>query len=376
VAAAVVLTRWDPQTRDPDSLLYAKIAAQLSTEEPARWIAPRWTAAWYQQGLFRDHPVGIFILPALLARAGYPAEQAAYAVNGVYQVGALLIAPLLAAAFAPGPHAGRLAWLLQLLPVAFVYRIRANHEPALLLLLFVALYATERSREAPAFTALLAAALQGLLLVKGLMVVPAALACAAWLVARGWLERKPTRPAWLGLLAGCALLLVTVAGYEAAYRRVTGESFLEAYTERATRADPNPVSAVSDTLYNLAWYGGRLAWMSAPWGVLAFAGWRLRRNGSDRARAGLLFAVLVTALYVGLFSLGERRAERYIFPVYFVAAAAGALVAMGRFQRLARLLARCDSPYVPVLLWAATFGLTLLGGRLGLPRLKFWNSDV
>ena len=174
--ASAVLAALRYHTRDPDSLLYARIAAQLSRQEPATWIAPLWPADSYQHGRFREHPVGIFVLPALLARAGYPAEQAAYAVNAAYQIAALLLAPVVASAFAPGPHAQRLAWLLQLVPVAFVYRIRANHEPAILLLLLVALYATERSRERPLFALLGAAALDGILLVKGLIVLPALLA--------------------------------------------------------------------------------------------------------------------------------------------------------------------------------------------------------
>jgi 4-amino-4-deoxy-L-arabinose transferase-like glycosyltransferase len=378
VLASAVLAVLGYRTRDPDSLLYAAIAAQLSTQPPSTWIAPSWPPGWYGQGRFREHPVGVFVLPALLARAGYPAQQAAYAVNACYQVLALLLLPLLAASFVQAPDARRLAWLLQLLPVAFVYRVRANQEPALLLLLLLALYATERSRESPRFGLLTAAALGGVMLVKGLTVLPALLACAAWLAVRGLVERKRTGPAWWGLLGALVLLFVTAWAYEAAYLRATGESFLDYYAGRATRADPNPASAVSDTLYNVVWYAGRVLWMAAPWSLFALAATSALRGRGDAssARAGALFTALVVFVYVGAFSLGERRAERYIFPVYYLVGACGALLAMRRSPRLEKTLARLDGPYVPVLVWAAAFALHLLGGWLQLPRLKFWKADV
>ena len=53
LAAAAVLPLLDYQTRDADSLLYAEIAAQLSSEPLARWIAPEWPPLWYVEGPYR-----------------------------------------------------------------------------------------------------------------------------------------------------------------------------------------------------------------------------------------------------------------------------------------------------------------------------------
>ena len=44
-----------------------------------------------------------------------------------------------------------LTLLVQLLPVAFVFRVRANHEQALLLFLLLAMLGTERARRRPAW---------------------------------------------------------------------------------------------------------------------------------------------------------------------------------------------------------------------------------
>jgi 4-amino-4-deoxy-L-arabinose transferase-like glycosyltransferase len=377
---ALALAARGYHTRDPDSVLYARISAALSRQPVETWIAPDWPPDAYARGRFREHPVGLFVPAALVGRLGYPAEQAAYLVNAGYQVLALLLVPILAAAFAGERQTWRLASLLQLLPIAFTYRVRANHEGALLLFFLLALLATERAREKPAYVVLTVVALDGLMLVKGLVVLPALLACAAWLLASAWAGRR-TAFGWAGLALGVAVLLATALAYEAAYVRATGESFLGYYLGRAVRGDPNPASALSDTLYNLVWYCGRLLWFAAPWSVLPLIGlWRRAgagTSGPDRsARAGLIFTLAVVAVFLGLFSFGERRAERYIFPAYFVVGAAGALASQRRWPRLERALAPLDSPYAPVAIFLATLALHLLGGVLQLPRIKLWKADV
>jgi len=84
-SGAVLLVASDMRTRDPDSTLYAKLASDLANQPASRWIAPEWGGAWNQHGLFREHPVGILIPSVLAIRAGFPREQAPYAVNMLYQ---------------------------------------------------------------------------------------------------------------------------------------------------------------------------------------------------------------------------------------------------------------------------------------------------
>ena len=64
-----------------------------------RWIAPEWPAGAYsQERYFREHPAGLFFPAALLARLGYPASQAAFAVNLLYQALTLVLLARLAGA--------------------------------------------------------------------------------------------------------------------------------------------------------------------------------------------------------------------------------------------------------------------------------------
>ena len=198
---AVLLVTTNYQSRDPDSALYARLSADLSRRPAWQWIAPEWGGAWNQQGLFREHPVGILLPSALAARAGFPAAQAAYAVNMAYQAAVILLLPVVAALVMRHADARALAWVLQLLPVSFVYRIRGNQEHPLLLCFLALIYATHRSRSHPAWIALMTVAFCWLALIKGAFAMFALVAAALWIVCVPSPRDRNNR---LGRPAGCA----------------------------------------------------------------------------------------------------------------------------------------------------------------------------
>ena len=377
----------DYRARDPDSRLYAEISARMAQDRASGWIAPEFPPGWFMSGLFREHPVGLFVPAAALGTLGYPPEQAAYAMNAVYQVLAIVLLQRLAATLVPGVEARALGWLIQLLPIAFTFRIRANHEAAVLLFLLVALYGTERARGRPRYAVLTVVGLTGLLLVKGLLAAFGPALCALWLVARrlaGQGRAAADRGAWLGILAGVAAMAATAAVYELAYRQATGEPFWAFYATRqlGVAAVGGATSSLIGTLYSLAWYLGRVLWFPFPWSALLLVAlWRwATRKGSVAetaqadagTRAGTLFTAAVVALYVGLFSLSDRRADRYIFPAYYAVGAAGGVVALRLLKAIRRLAEALDRPWVPSAVWAVLFGAHLLAGRLGLPTVKLW----
>ena len=374
------------RARDPDSRLYAEISARMA-EAPSRgWIAPEFPPGWYMSGLFREHPVGLFVPAAVLGVLGYPAAQAAYAMNALYQVLAIVTLQRLAATLVPGVEARALGWLIQLLPIAFTFRIRANHEAAVLLCLLAALYGTERARVRPRYAVLTVAGLVGLLLVKGILAAFGPALCVLWLVARRLTsEGHPPsdRGAWLGIAAGVAAMAATAAAYDLLYRQATAEPFWSFYVARqlGVATATGAASSLIDKLYNLAWYLGRVVWFPFPWSVLlllVLSRWGAGKGSSADAtpdagtRAGALFTVAAVALYVGLFSLSDRRADRYIFPVYYAVGAAGGVAALRLVPALRRLAERLDRPWVAPAVWAAAFAAHLIAGRLGLPTVKLW----
>lgn len=372
--AASLLVAADFRSRDPDSALYARLSAELAARPASQWIAPEWNGAWDQHGLFREHPVGILLPSVLLIRAGFPPGQAAYAVNLLYQAAVLALIPLLAAVIVRAREARALAWVLQLMPVAFVYRIRGNQEHPLLMCFLALLYATHRARVQPAWMLLMAASLCFLVLVKGAFAMFALVSAALWLLIVPAPDRGSDRRGWIGLVLAAAVAVAMTAGYEALYVRTTGESFLEFY--RSTRLgesmrldDPR---VIPHALVNLVWYLGRLAWFAAPWSLVAFATvavWVKRRAGcgggtfdrlSDR---GVLWAVLVAAVFIAVLSPANVRAERFIFPLYFIAGTVGVATAVRRSERAGRFVERTDSLWwLPAGLWLALF-LASLGSR-------------
>ena len=389
-SAWVALAALHYRTRDADSRLYAEIAARMSEAPAAGWIAPEFPPDWFMSGPFREHPVGIFVPAAALARLGYPALQAAYATNALYQVLAIVLLQRLAATLVPGLEARALGWLVQLLPIAFTFRVRANHEQAVLLCLVAALYGTERSRSRPRWALLTVAALAGLLLVKGLLAVFGPLLCALWLLVRRFTAPgvpARDRAAWLGLAAGVVVMGATAALYEHLHRTATGEPFWSFYLARqlGVAGDAGAGSGVLAKPYNLVWYLGRVVWFPFPWSLaLAIAAWRARQLWS-RPRppwrldgvapgvlAGGLFVVSTAVVYVGLFSLSDRRADRYLFPVYYAVGAGGGVAALRASTTLARVAGALDRPWVPATVWAVAFAAHVLAGRLGLPTVKVW----
>jgi hypothetical protein len=392
-AGWAALVALDYGARDADSRLYAEIAARMSVAPASEWIAPDFPPGWYMRGLYREHPVGLFVPAALLARAGYPAEQAAYAVNAVYQVLTIVLVQRLALALVPGLEARALGWLIQLLPIAFTFRIRANQEQAVVLFLLLALLGTERARQRPRWAMLIVVGLVGLLLVKGVLAVFGPALCALWLLARRWMSGPgPTdRVAWWSIGVGVAAMAGTTLAYEHLYRAATGDSFLSVYLGRqlGAAAVAQSEAGLAQKAYNVVWYLGRVIWFPFPWSLtLLAAGWSgLRTRGAAAtappapspvagdARAGALFTAAVVVLYVGLLSLSDRRADRYIFPVYYAVGATGAVAALRVWPRFRRLAETLDRPWVPVAVWAVTFLLHLFAGRLGVPTIKLWAPD-
>jgi 4-amino-4-deoxy-L-arabinose transferase-like glycosyltransferase len=371
---------------DPDSKLYAGISARMAQLPVERWIAPEWWGLWGLTGPYQEHPIGMFVLPALLARAGYPAEQAAYAVNGFFQILCFALMAAIGAAVIVPRDARALAWVLQLLPIAFVFRVRANQEYTMLAGLLLALYGTERARRQPAWVIVMLAGFAWVLFVKGVFAFMVPLVCAVWLIARttGRDEARRNWPVVVGVLAMPAVGALLAVAYDAAYMQVTGSSFLAAYRARqvpegALTGGSAPVRIV----YQLVWYAGRVIWYAVPWSLAAIllAFHRRDRDASrssddlrsEPARRGAWFALASSALLVLVFSLAHRKADRYIFPVYFIVAGAGAAYVMRRSPRFAAAVERLDRPWVPAAAWLALFLLRL--ATLGkLPEFTFWRS--
>jgi len=376
VALILVLIRFE--SADPDSALYAAISDRLAQEPVSRWLAPEWWGFWPEAqmtGLFREHPAGVFLLPAALDRLGIPALQGAYIVGVGAGLAALLLTAWIVGRLSSPADARAALVLLQLMPVAFIFRIRANHEYPLLVCLLVTLIGLDRVRTSWAWAVAVAAGLAGALLVKGVFVVLVVAASVLWILVRPGRARPIVA---LGL--GLAAMVGIAAAYDAAYLATTGQTFWGPYWQR--QLGPlelaTPLDGSSALVGHVLFYASILLWHPAPWSLALLAAiWRYRtdltgawRGLTDGQRRGLLFALLFAAAAVAALSPSSRFAERYAFMATFAISAAGTVAAVRVWPAVSRGLARAEQviPALPVTLWLALMMARLVIGPL-LPRM-------
>ncbi len=382
VASLLVVTRFT--SADPDSALYASISGRLTQEPASRWIAPEWWGFWPEtkmEGLFREHPSGVFVVPAAVARLGIPGEQAAYVVGIGYGLAALLLIGVLVSKLTSPGEARASLILLQLMPVAFLFRIRANHEYPMLVALLITLVSVEGVRRSWWWVAGVALGLTLGLLVKGVFVVLVGMGAGLWILLNPSRSKGTTSRAIAACVIGAAITAGIAVLYDAAYLRVTGDTFWAPYWRRQLGpvTIASPLDDASTLAGHLAFYVSRLLWFPAPWSIaLVIAGWRLFGQGalarwrsvSETARRGLLFAILFASLAVLVLSPSSRFAERYAFSAAFMIGGAGTVAAYRIWPSISRVLDRLDEriPALPATTWLTLMLLRIVLGPW-LPRI-------
>ncbi len=326
LAAASIIFPYE--YRDSDSSAYHSISVRLAGRPLSEWTHPEWWGHGGNSGLFRDHPPGIFWLPAVFVRLGVPGRAAPLCANFLYLLLLLFFLHGLVRNFADRETAWATIFAFVLTPICIQYLMRANHELPLALAVTAALYALARCRESRRWAVLYAAALLLAVFIKGVSALVVTFSSAAF-----WFVSGRSRRTVLVVAFGHLLALALVLGFEGLYGRQTGESFLSFYLGfqggKAVEAGFHPLVK----LYNVVWYLARILWFAAPWVIILL--WIIIR--SARRPSGILgevfirLALLSSGVTVLFFSLFDRKADRYIFSAYVLCAAAGA-VALARWK--------------------------------------------
>jgi 4-amino-4-deoxy-L-arabinose transferase-like glycosyltransferase len=374
IAGLLVITRFT--SVDADSVRYATISSVLSTLPVERWVAPEWWGLSPDNpltGYFLEHPAGLFLIPAALGKLGVPRDQAPYIFGVAAGLAALVLSAQLVARLT-SVAAGRAALvLLQIMPVAFVFRVRDNHEYPMLVCLLLTLIGLDRVARSWRGAAWVTIGLTAALLIKGVFVVLVLMGAGLWILI------NPTRGSRTRQISACAAGLVVMAAvgfaYDVWYAHVTGGPFWRAYWERqlAPMDVESPFGEAWAFARHLGFYAVRLLFHPAPWSVaLLWVAWRRTRlaDQSPEARRGLFFVLAFTACSVLLLSLASRFAERYAFSASYLIGAAGAAVAYVAWPAVTRALARLDArvPALPAVVWVVLAALRLVVGPW-LPRL-------
>jgi len=369
LVVASLLVAFQFTSSDGDSDLYAGLSHRLAAEPLSRWVAPEWWGFWPEAemtGLFREHPAGALIVPAALVRLGVPGPQAAYVVGIGAGLAALLLIGWLLSRLVSRDNARAALVLLQLMPVAFLFRIRANHEYLMLVGLLMALVGLEKLRQSWWAVALVAAGMAGALLVKGVFVVLTIAGAVLWVVINPTGGSRTRTRLVVAVLAGVLATVLVGIAYEFWFRAVTGEAYWVPYWQRQL-GQVEVASPVGGGIASLAWnvffYLNRIAWQAAPWSLAIIASMWTTRGAwlsrwqalPDSERRGLLFALTYGVLLVVVLSPSSRVAERYIFSGTYAVAAAGTIVALRIWPRIAAWYRAIDQrvPAAPALVWLA-----------------------
>lgn len=385
VLLAFLLVATGFSSSDPDSALYAGISNRLSQEPVSRWIAPEWWGFWpeaYMEGYFREHPAGVFLLPAALSKIGVPAFQGAYIVGAAAALGSLLMMASLIRRFAGLREARMALVLLQLMPVAFIFRIRANHEYPMLACLLIAVHGMvlASNRRMVSSTLLVAAGLTAGLFIKGVFVTKILLAVAIWIALDPLGERGARARCAAAAVMGIAAMFAGAVVYDLLYRAATGDPFWGLYWQRqmAPLGDVTPAGFALTLGRNLAFYISRLVWHPAPWSVaLLVVAWRARRSISakwraldPRERSGLTYGLAFAALAILLVTPSARYAERYAFSATHAVACVGVVASCRIWPGLMSRISALDGriPAFAAVVWLALALLRLGTGAL-VPRI-------
>jgi 4-amino-4-deoxy-L-arabinose transferase-like glycosyltransferase len=374
IAGLLVATKF--VSVDADSVRYAIISARLTALPVARWVAPEWwgiTTEDGPSGYFQEHPAGLFLIPAVLGRLGVPADQAPYIFGVAAGLAALILTGSLVARLTSRENGRAALVLLQLMPMAFVFRIRDNHEYPMLICLLITLIGLDRVSRSWRWLALVVLGFVGGLLVKGVFVV-LVLIGAAW-----WVLFNPTGGSRIRQVVACGVALVCMAlaglAYDAWYLRETGGTFWSAYWRRqlGPMRVTSPLTQMRVLGTHIGFYILRLLFHPAPWSLaLVWAAWRKPGvlPGAIRERRALQFALAFTATSVLLLSVASRFAERYAFSATYVVAAVGAVAAYRIWPALRDWLNRADAavPAFAAVMWFALLTLRLALGPW-LPRI-------
>ena len=342
---------------DSDSSAYHSISQKLAAQPLSRWCAPEWWGHGYHSGFFRDHPPGIFWLPAALVRLGVPGRSAPLCANFLYLLLLLYVLYGLFTHFGGAEVGWAAIWAFVLTPIFLQYLMRANQELPLALAVLAGLYGLCRAEDSWRFKLLYALALLLAVFIKGISALTLSMCSLAF-----WLLVSRKRQTLILILAGHLLALAAVAGFEAWYRAIAGgQGFWREYWNfqagKAVEAGFRPLVKA----YNFVWYLARALWFAAPWVLFLLYGlFRSLKDKDGFLRHHLLqFLLAASTLIMLFFSLFDRKADRYIFPVYIFLAAAGAWSLVRRKPSL-RLFLERQKARLPLILGAVLVLMTLL----------------
>jgi len=333
VASVIILTQF--QARENDSRLYTKFTTQLTKEKPLKEIV---ALEW--QGLseytdpnnpyVRDHFIGQFIFPVIISKLGFPSEYSLYFLNTIYRLLFIFIFFLVVKEFIEKEKALVVLWALQLCLINFTYQLRANHEQFLLLCLICTILGYIKINHGAIYRILFVIGFIFSFLTKGLAAITLLpILFSIWFILyRKQEDKKYTNFFWI--LISFFALVITLFLYEVWFQAVTGYPFLAAYFKiqvygRSIKDSASIHPFVLQKMINIFYYLSRALINALPWilllvlslGTKFYKTKSLKLDLSVKTKQLIWILINFVLVYILLFSLSNRLAQRYIFPAYY-----------------------------------------------------------
>lgn len=364
-AAAIVTMKYVPG--DGDSRFYIFVARQIADSPLLLKISPQWNG---HQGIpkghfIQDHLVGLPFTASLGATIGIDPGHTLMLINLGFLIGSSIFLYQLLRIFSCRRHSWAILCVMIFFPIAFLYRVRANHEPAVLFFSMMALWATALGvRSNILYLIGIPAALFGLCFVKGFMaafLIPLSMSALCFLL---WQKQALNWRVIVVSWCGSILFALLISGmfcyfYEVWYRLATGKDFFSTYWQlqivsRSLGSDSG-LTFPLDKIRNVIFYTGCLLWYTFPWSVFFIV--NITKSRSIRTLSTLQSLLLLTGMaWIATACISNRITMRYIFPSYFLCGAAFTSYIFDNVpfaKRIIRNVPESNIRNAAILLWGA-----------------------
>jgi len=309
---------------DPDSSAYSYIGQKYAFVPFSEWCAPEWWGHADTAGWFHDHPPGIFWGTGTLIHLGIPSHAAPRCANLLYMFLTLFVIFHLAKYFRDETCAWGAVFAYFFTPVFFQFALRANHEPALNLTFLMGIYGIVRSEQAWSYRALFIFSTVSAVLIKGMSGVVLLMLAALY-----WVFFSRSKKTLFTILMAILAVIIMIILFDLWYLTVTKNiPFWKNYLLVQGGFTGKTELFSLQKIYNFVWYIGRTLWFSFPWTLFVFYFiFKIKSDRLSRLKDNYMGLCLISALsIITIFSLFDRKADRYVFSAYCFLALAGVSV--------------------------------------------------
>lgn len=374
--AAFVLSGTHFQSKSNDSKYYTNLVVRYHNQSWQKILTPTWGENFWgfnPDSYMRDQFPGQLILGVAITKLGVPAEQALHVIEMLLQILSLFLLVKISCHFISYETASVLFYGFMLIPLAFSYTIRANHEVGIMFFSFIALYAGLNLSFSIYWLIPIVLSTVMLLLIKGpFFIFGLSLAAIGYYFSKGKFSSGR-----LVFTLGLSLFVVLLTAYsfEILFYNLTTQSFFSEFykiqIEQRAMPTAQEHSFVFQKMLNFFYYFWHYLAYSLPWSALVCI--IILKKGTqgkfisemlEFLKLRLSQCLLCSAfLFALVFSLSDRIAGRYVFPGYYLFSAWIILLLLHlskSFTEVHLRLSRIGLHIVVPSLWLIAFALHFL----------------